>query len=112
MLPDTYLVPFSLRLIQRRLHRHTSTLSGGPDCSIHILHAGIVLPPYGVNDLVYRLFENLEERFGVEADPERDDDQGSESQHLAGCQVIQLFVLRVGDGSKEHALVEPKQIRG
>ena len=39
-------------------------------------------------------------RLGIEADPEGHDDERHEGQHFARSQVVQLFVLGIGYGSK------------
>src|SRR5579863_6137093 len=45
---------------------------------------------HGRYEVIDGLFQNLEKRFGVQADPERDDDQRSEGENFAWRQIVQL----------------------
>ena len=62
--------------------------------------------------MVHRLLENLKERLGIEPDPERHDEQRHKRGDFPRSQVVQLFILRIGDRAEEYALVEPEQVCG
>ena len=58
------------------------------------------------------LFEHIKERLGVNADPERPEDQGHQRHDLAEAQILQDLVLGILAGAKHRALVEPQHVRG
>ncbi len=79
------------------------------------VHRGARLRVVWTNDrngVIHRLLEDLEKRLGIKADPECHDEERNECCHFARRQVVQLFILRIGDRAEEHPLIEPEQIRG
>ena len=65
-----------------------------------------------MHQLIHGLLENLEKWFRIKADPECGDDEWSEAQQFAGIQVMQFFILRVGDLPEKDSLIEPEEICG
>ena len=62
-------------------------------------------------DLGRGLVQEVQERLGVDADPEAEGDQGDERRQLSGVQVDQVTVLLVRQLAPEDPLVEPEQVK-
>src|SRR6202521_3887563 len=63
-----------------------------------------------LHNLIDRLFEDLEKRFGIQADPQRHDDQWHKRKNFARREIVQLFILGIRHGTEEDPLIEPEQI--
>ena len=67
---------------------------------------------HALYQLVHGLIQNIEQRLGVNSDPERQSDERKKRCIFARVQVGQMFVRRIGYVSKHHPLVKPEQICG
>ncbi len=62
-------------------------------------------------NIFYWLFDEGEERLGVDADPERQNDEGHKRGVFTEIQVRQMFIGRLCYRAEHNALVEPQQVR-
>src|SRR5262249_28457672 len=66
---------------------------------------------YCPRNLVYRLFQDLEERLRIKANPERHNDQGNKRRQFPRTEVLQFLVFGVGYSAEENPLIEPEEVR-
>src|ERR1051326_3201257 len=85
--------------------------SGSRSAERRVLHAiTVIAGTDALDNLGYRLLENLEIRVRIDADPDRPCDQREEHRDLARVHVRNGEVLAIGHLAKHRALVQPQKV--